>query len=71
MSANGAGTVHLPAVIAEAFGHSRSEARRLLAQGGVKLDGAPLGADDLDIDAARLDGASSRSASAVPPPAVG
>ena len=30
------GTVHLPAVIAEAFGRSRSEARRMIAQGGVK-----------------------------------
>ena len=30
------GTVHLPAVIAEAFGRSRSEARRTLAQGGVQ-----------------------------------
>ena len=38
--------VHLPALIAEAFGGSRSEARRLLAQGGVKLDGEALGADD-------------------------
>ena len=57
VNANGAGTVHLPAVIAEAFGHSRSEARRLLSQGGVKLDGTQLGADDLDVDAARLDGA--------------
>ena len=31
--------VHLPAVIAAAFGLSTSEARRLIAQGGVKLDG--------------------------------
>ena len=30
------GTVHLPAVIADGFGMSRSEARRLLAQGGVQ-----------------------------------
>jgi tyrosyl-tRNA synthetase len=30
--------VHLPAVLAEAFGFSTSEARRLIAQGGVKLD---------------------------------
>ena len=33
--------VHLPAVIAAAFGLSTSEARRLIAQGGVKLDGEP------------------------------
>jgi tyrosyl-tRNA synthetase len=57
VATNGAGTVHLPAVIADAFGHSRSEARRLLAQGGVKLDGEPLGADEVDVPAGRLDGA--------------
>jgi tyrosyl-tRNA synthetase len=57
VATNGAGTVHLPAVIEEAFGHSRSEARRLLAQGGVKLDGEPLGADEVDLPADRLDGA--------------
>jgi tyrosyl-tRNA synthetase len=33
------GTVHLPALIAEAFGRSRSEGRRLLTDGGVRLDG--------------------------------
>ena len=38
------GQVHLPALMAEAFGLSRSEARRLLAQGGVKLDGSELDA---------------------------
>ena len=37
------GQVHVPALVAEAFGLSRSEARRLLAQGGVKLDGKELG----------------------------
>ena len=31
--------VHLPALLAAAFGLSTSEARRLIAQGGVKLDG--------------------------------
>ena len=51
------GTVHLPAVIAESFGRSRSEARRLLAQGGVKVDGEALGADEADVSADRLDGA--------------
>jgi tyrosyl-tRNA synthetase len=51
------GTAHLPAVIAEAFGHSRSDARRLLAQGGVKLDGEALGAGDVDLAPERLDGA--------------
>ena len=49
--------VHMPALIAELFGGSRSEARRKLAQGGVKLDGAALGAGDQDLAAERLDGA--------------
>ena len=43
------GTVHLPALIAEVFGGSRSDARRTLAQGGVKLDGEPLAGDALDV----------------------
>jgi len=45
-----AGAVHLPAVIAEAFGRSRSEARRTIAQGGVKLDGEVVLALDLAPD---------------------
>ena len=49
-----AGPVHLPAVLAEGFGLSRSEARRLLAGGGVKVDGEAL--SELDVDAAQLDG---------------
>jgi tyrosyl-tRNA synthetase len=48
------GSVHLPAVIAEAFGRSRSEARRTIDQGGVKLDGEPVAA--FDLPAADLDG---------------
>jgi tyrosyl-tRNA synthetase len=52
-----AGAVHLPAVIAESFGRSRADARRLLGQGAVKLDGEPLSADDLDLAPERLDGA--------------
>ena len=52
----GNGSAHLPAVLRDAFGISSSEARRLLAQGGVKLDGEALGADDLDLPAERLDG---------------
>jgi len=50
------GIVHLPALIAEAFGRSRSEARRTLAQGGVRLDGKPLACDALDLPASELDG---------------
>jgi tyrosyl-tRNA synthetase len=48
--------LHLPAVIAEHVGGSRSEARRLIAQGAVRLDGEPLGPGDLDVAADRLDG---------------
>jgi tyrosyl-tRNA synthetase len=55
--AGGPGTVHLPALIAEAFGGSRGEARRLLAQGGVRLDGQSLGSADQDVAPERLDGA--------------
>jgi len=47
--------VHLPALLAEAFGFSTSEARRLIAQGGVKLDGDAV--SDLDVPRARLAGA--------------
>ncbi len=50
-------SVHLPAALREAFGVSASEARRLLAQGGVKLDGAGLDGGELDLPADRLDGA--------------
>jgi tyrosyl-tRNA synthetase len=50
------GLVHLPALIADGFGMSRSDARRMLAQGGVRLDGEPLGADDLDLPREQVDG---------------
>jgi tyrosyl-tRNA synthetase len=46
--------VHLPAVIASAFGMSTSEARRMIAQGGVKLDGEVV--DDLDLPRAEVAG---------------
>jgi len=48
------GEVHLPEVIAAEFGGSRSEARRTISQGGVKLDGEPVSA--LDLPASQLDG---------------
>ena len=51
------GTVHLPALLADAFGLSRSEGRRLLAQSGVKLDGEALDESAVDVPADRLDGA--------------
>lgn len=49
--------VHLPALIARACGVSRAQARRLLAQGAVRLDDAVLGPDELDVPRSRLDGA--------------
>jgi tyrosyl-tRNA synthetase len=48
------GAVHLPELIADLFGGSRSDARRTIAGGGVKLDGEPVSA--LDIPASELDG---------------
>jgi tyrosyl-tRNA synthetase len=51
------GTVHLPAAIADAFGISRSEARRLIEQGGVALGEETLQADEHDVGAERADGA--------------
>ena len=51
------GTVHLPEVMAQAFGMSRSEARRLIEQGGVSLGDAALGADEHDVALERADGA--------------
>jgi tyrosyl-tRNA synthetase len=55
LSANG-DVFHLPEVIASAFGGSRSEARRMLTQGGVKLDGETVPADPLDVPGSALDG---------------
>jgi tyrosyl-tRNA synthetase len=51
------GTVHLPALLSDAFGITRSEGRRLLAQAGVKLDGTALDESRLDLPAEQLDGA--------------
>ena len=50
------GTVHLPALLAGEFGISSSEARRLIGQGGVKLDGEVLDSGALDVDAQELAG---------------
>lgn len=43
------GTLHLPAVIADAFGRSRSEARRLLADGAVRLGGEVVRSTDIPV----------------------
>ena len=53
---SGDGLVHLPALLSDAFGVSRSEARRSLEQGGVKLDGEPLASTPLDRPLDELDG---------------
>jgi tyrosyl-tRNA synthetase len=47
--------VHLPAVLADAFGLSTSEARRLIAQGGLKVADVPV--SELDVPRASLVGA--------------
>ena len=47
--------VHLPALLAERFGLSTSDARRLIGQGAVKIDGVAV--SDLDLPRARLAGA--------------
>jgi tyrosyl-tRNA synthetase len=53
---NGSATVHLPALLAQAFSVSTSEARRGLAQGAVRVDGEPMPGDVLDVPADELDG---------------
>jgi tyrosyl-tRNA synthetase len=50
------GAVRLPGVIAEAFGISSSEARRLIDQGGVTLGEASVGAGEYSVPSARADG---------------
>ena len=50
------GTVYLPGLLVDHLGvASTSEGRRLIAQGGVKLDGEVV--SELELPAARLDGA--------------
>ncbi len=48
--------VHLPALLAAAFGVSTSDARRSLAQGAVRIDGETLPAGELDAQVAAVDG---------------
>jgi tyrosyl-tRNA synthetase len=52
----GNGGVHMPELIADAFGLSRSEARRLIDQGGVSLDETALQAGEYDLAPDRLEG---------------
>jgi tyrosyl-tRNA synthetase len=49
-------TIHLPALVAQAWGVSTSEARRGLAQGAVRVDGVPVASGVLDLPPAELDG---------------
>jgi tyrosyl-tRNA synthetase len=51
------GVVHLPGLMSDALGMSRSEARRLIDQGGVALDERALAAGEHDLPPGRLDGA--------------
>jgi len=46
--------LHLPALLAAAFGLSTSEARRMIGQGGVKVDGTVM--TELDVPRAQLAG---------------
>jgi tyrosyl-tRNA synthetase len=48
--------VHLPALVADVFGLSTSEARRLIAQGAVKLEGRPVDPATLDVAPDVVDG---------------
>jgi tyrosyl-tRNA synthetase len=48
--------LHLPQLITEAFGLSRSEGRRLIDQGAVSLDDRALGAGEYDVDPEQADG---------------
>jgi tyrosyl-tRNA synthetase len=50
------GMIHMPQLMGDLFEMSSSEARRLIGQGGVKLDGETIPADRLDFDPADLDG---------------
>ncbi len=50
------GMLHLPGLIADEFGISRSEARRLIDQGGATLGETQLAAGEHDVRADRADG---------------
>jgi tyrosyl-tRNA synthetase len=55
-SAGAEGLVHLPAVMAQEFGISRSEARRLIDQGGVTLGERALATGEHDVPVVDADG---------------
>jgi tyrosyl-tRNA synthetase len=56
LTLDGDGTVHLPALLADHFGLSRSEGRRLIQQGGVRVGGRVVAGEQLDLPASELDG---------------
>jgi tyrosyl-tRNA synthetase len=55
VAAGEGGVVHLPQVLGDAFGMSRSEARRLVQSGGVRLDDVVV--SELDLSPDRVEGA--------------
>jgi tyrosyl-tRNA synthetase len=50
------GVLHLPGVMAEEFGISRSQARRLIDEGGVRLGESQLAAGEHDVPPERAEG---------------
>jgi tyrosyl-tRNA synthetase len=50
------GDVHLPHLLSREFELSASEARRLITQGGVRIDGEVVGPDRLDVPVGELAG---------------
>jgi tyrosyl-tRNA synthetase len=53
---DGENQVHLPRLLGAAFEISSSEGRRLIGQGGVKLDGEPVPDSALDLDFEAING---------------
>lgn len=49
------GRIHLPGVLAASFGQSKSQARRLIDQGGVKVNGRAVSPGEYDWSSADLD----------------
>jgi tyrosyl-tRNA synthetase len=52
----GPGPIHMPTLLAAQFGISSSEARRLIKQGAVKIDGRALAEGELDLRPEQLSG---------------
>jgi tyrosyl-tRNA synthetase len=56
LAEDGSASVHLPGLLAQAFGVSTSEARRSLGQGGVRIDGERIENGALDVAPDVVDG---------------